>query len=59
MPDYQEMYLKMFRASEAAANILIEAQRECEQMYIEAPEAELRVLSAQTGGMDEEPRSVT
>lgn len=45
MPDYKEMYLKMFRASEAAINILIEAQRECEEMFLSAPEPELTVLS--------------
>ena len=33
-PDYKEVYLKMIRASEKAINILIEAQRECEEMYI-------------------------
>ena len=34
MPDYKEMYLKMVRASERAINTLIEAQRECEEMYL-------------------------
>ena len=34
MPDYKEMYLKMVRASEKAINILIEAQRECEELYL-------------------------
>ena len=34
MPNYKEMYLKMVRASERAINILIEAQRECEVMYL-------------------------
>lgn len=38
MPDYKEMYLKLFRATEAAISCLIEAQRECEEMYINAPE---------------------
>ena len=38
-PDYKEMYLKMVRASENAINILIEAQKECEEMYMEAGEA--------------------
>ena len=37
-PDYKEMYLKMVRASEDAINILIEAQKECEEMYISASE---------------------
>lgn len=49
------MYLKLFRASEAAVNILVEAQRECEEMYVNAPEPDIRVISingnetAQTG----------
>ena len=34
MPDYKEMYLKMVRASEKAINILVEAQRECEELYL-------------------------
>jgi len=36
MPDYKEMYLKMVRATEAAMDCLIAAQRECEEMYIQA-----------------------
>jgi len=38
MPDYKEMYLKMLRATEAAMNCLIAAQRECEERYIQAEE---------------------
>ena len=48
MPDYKEMYLKMVRASERAINILIEAQRECEEMYLSGPE--LTVLPDQKDG---------
>ena len=40
MPDYKELYLKLFRASEDAINILIEAQRVCEAMYLEQYELE-------------------
>ena len=40
MPDYKEMYLKMLQASEQAVNILIEAQRECEELYISSPQQE-------------------
>ena len=36
MPDYKEMYLTMVRAAEKAINILIEAQRKCEDIYINA-----------------------
>jgi hypothetical protein len=34
MPNYKEMYMTMFRAAEDAENILIEAQRKCEELYI-------------------------
>jgi hypothetical protein len=39
------MYLKLFRASEKAVNILIAAQRECEELYISQPEPELKVVT--------------
>ena len=45
MPDYKEMYLKLFQASERAINTLIQAQRECEELYISQPEPDLKVLS--------------
>lgn len=44
MPDYKEMYLKIFRASEQAINILISVQRECEELYVSSPEMELRII---------------
>ena len=40
MPDYKEMYLIMVRAAEAAMNLLIEAQRACEELYLAAGEDE-------------------
>ena len=42
--DYKEMYLKMLRASEEAIRILIQAQQECEEMYVSAEDPELIVL---------------
>lgn len=36
----------MFRASEKAIELLIAAQRECEEMYLSAQEPEIRVISA-------------
>lgn len=45
MPDYKEMYLKMFRATEEAVNLLIDAQQACEELYITAPEPELKVVA--------------
>ena len=34
MPDYQQMYLTMMRATEKALNTLIEAQQKCEELYL-------------------------
>ena len=47
MPDYKEMYLSLFRATEKAINLLIAAQQECEELYLSAPEPELLVLPSQ------------
>ena len=38
--DYKGMYLKMMRETEKAIDILIKAQRECEEMYIGMSEEE-------------------
>lgn len=40
MPDYKKMYFKLFRASEDAANLLVAAQREFEELYLSSPEPE-------------------
>ena len=52
MPDYKEMYLTMVRYSERAqrlsaeaAELLIEAQRLCEEMYISSSEPEITLLT--------------
>lgn len=39
MADYKEMYLKMMRATEQAMRILVEAQRECEEMFLDGEES--------------------
>lgn len=44
MPDYKEMYLTLFRATEQAINLLITAQQTCEDMYVNAPEDNLSLL---------------
>ena len=38
MADYKEMYYTLFRATEKAINGLIEAQRKCEEIYLENEE---------------------
>ncbi len=45
MPDYKKMYFTLFKASEEAANLLIAAQRECEELYIASEEPNIVVLS--------------
>ena len=57
MPDYKEMYLKLFRASEQAINTLITAQIECEELYTSQPKPEFKVVSISpdnTKSMEEE-----
>ncbi len=44
MEPYKEMYLKMMRASEAAVQLLIKCQQECEELYISAPETEVTLF---------------
>lgn len=55
MPDYKEMYLKMMRASERAINILVEAQRECEELYLSG--TEMTVFSGKEKTAEPEERS--
>lgn len=40
MPDFEEMYYTLMRASEEALRIIIEAQKKCEDMYISQEESE-------------------
>ena len=48
MPDYKEMYLTLFRATEQAINLLIAAQQTCEDMYVNASEDNLSALPSTT-----------
>ena len=34
MADYKEMYLHLMRETEKAVQILIQAQRDCEELYL-------------------------
>lgn len=45
MADYKQMYYTLFRASEEAIRILITAQQECEELYINQPDPELSILT--------------
>jgi len=37
MPDYKEMYFRLMRATEDAIRTLINAQQECEEMFLSEP----------------------
>lgn len=39
------MYLKLFRTTEEAINLLLDAQQACEELYISAPEPELKIVA--------------
>ena len=39
MADYKQMYMKLMDATESAMDILIAAQRQCEEIYIETEES--------------------
>ena len=41
--DYKEMYLKMVRAAEEAIRLLIKAQQECEELYLNAPQTPAKI----------------
>ena len=38
MPDYQELYQMLFRATETAIEVLIRAQQACEEIYLQDTE---------------------
>ena len=44
MPDYKEMYLTLFRATEQAINQLIAAQQACEDLYLQEDLPKLSVI---------------
>lgn len=48
MSKYKEMYYKLLYASEVAINSLIEAQRECEELYLSSCSSDCKVLSLLT-----------
>lgn len=49
MADYKEMYLALFRATEDAVNILIDAQRKCEGSYMTSEGPKIVLLPAEDG----------
>ena len=53
MPDYKEMYAKLFRSQTKAINILQEAQKETEDMYIEAEPPSIVLLPTEQAETDD------
>ena len=49
MPNYQEMYLTLMRATEDATRILIKAQQACEELYLTDEEPRLILLPTMEG----------
>ena len=45
MPDYKAMYTKLFQSQTKAIHLLQEAQQATEEMFIEAEEPDIRILS--------------
>lgn len=44
MTDYKELYWKLFKASEEAISLLIQAQQECEELYLSAAQPEGQMI---------------
>ena len=50
--DYKEMYIRLFRATTKAIDLLVQAQQECEEIYLSDEETNLTVFP---GKGQEEP----
>ena len=44
MPNYKELYMKLFTAAEDAIEMLITAQRECEEAILNEETPPLRII---------------
>lgn len=44
MPDYAKMYKRLFQSQTQVIELLQKAQQDTEEMFISAPEPEIRVL---------------
>jgi len=55
VPDYKEMYLIMARAAEKAERILIQAQRECEELYMAEEESAPRRCPPEQASATKDP----
>jgi hypothetical protein len=46
MADYAKMYRRLFNSQTQAIELLQKAQQDTEEMYIEAPDPDIRLLNA-------------
>lgn len=53
MPDYKEMYYIMVRATEKAIQTLVEAQQQCEELYLAENSSCIHLLNEQHSMNDE------
>lgn len=59
MPDYAKMYKRLFQSQTQAIKLLQKAQQDTEEMYISAPEPDIRILEPkrpEDGGPDKDGR---
>ena len=54
MADYKTMYYKLFRATDKAIELLISAQRECEELYCSSEEPDPRPLDFTQNSKEQE-----
>lgn len=47
MPDYAEMYKTLFQSQTKAIEILQEAQKQTEEMYVLSPEPDIKIFPKQ------------
>lgn len=45
MPDYAKMYRKLFNSQTEAISIMMQAQKETEEMYVSAPDPEIHLAA--------------
>lgn len=58
MPDYKEMYVKLFQSQTKAISILQEAQKETEGIYIDAEPPKMVVLPTHPKNKDDKNENV-
>jgi len=55
MPDYKELYLTLMQGVEKSVEILIAAQRKCEDMYISSEDPNIHIVNFTQDSPDKVP----